>query len=223
MIVPISEKIREKLKYANMPFCCNDYIGDLITESDLNELEIEVKEKIEAVLHSLLIDTQNDHNTKGTAKRMAKMYIREVLSGRYLKQPTITEFPNAKDLDEIYIVSPISINSMCSHHFVPIMGELSIGIIPGEKLIGLSKFARLSQWMFSRGHIQEEAIVMLADKLEELIKPKGLAIILKAEHLCMKWRGVKQENTMMTSSIMRGLFMDNPNARAEFLTLLGSK
>lgn len=218
----ISDVIRKRLSDLKVPYFCNDYIGEYIIGNELIELQQEVEDQVQRLLNSLIIDTENDHNTKETARRMAKMYIKEVLAGRYTKPPKLTEFPNAKHLDEIYIVSPIKISSMCSHHFAPILGELSIGVIPNEKLIGLSKFARLSQWMFSRGHIQEEAIIMLADKIEELIEPQGLALVFKAEHLCMKWRGVK-DNAYMTSSVMRGKFREVSDARMEFLQLIGDK
>lgn len=219
----ISTIIRRRIESHRRTFFCNDYIGDFITKTELIELQQEVEDKVQGLLNSLVIDTQSDHNTKDTAKRMAKMYIKEVLAGRYTPKPDITEFPNYRELNDMYILSPIKVRSMCSHHFVPILGDMSIGIIPNEKLIGISKFARIAEWILNRGHIQEEAIVMLANELEDMIQPKGLAIILKAEHLCMKWRGVKQENTMMTSSIMRGMFMESAIARSEFLHLIGDK
>ncbi len=216
----ISDDIRKRLIDSNISFNANDYIGDHINGAELTFLEHEVEEKVEALLRSLVIDIDNDHNTKQTAKRLAKMYMREIFSGRYLPKPNITEFPNAKKLDELYILSPIKIRSLCSHHLVPIIGDLSVGVIPSEKVIGISKFARLAEWIFARGHIQEEAVIMLADEIESLIKPVGLAIVLKAQHFCMAWRGVKQCDTQMTNSIMRGAFRSNGDARREFLDLI---
>lgn len=179
-----------------------------------------VESACQGLLSSLLIDTTNDHNSKGTAKRMAKMYLKEVFHGRYSAMPKITAFPNAKALDEIYTVGPISIRSACSHHFAPILGEVWIGIIPGDEVIGLSKFARLTDWIFSRPQIQEEATIQLADILEEKIKPKALAVIVKADHLCMKWRGVKEPCSNMITSVMRGKFRENASAKSEFMSLI---
>jgi GTP cyclohydrolase IA len=216
----ISESIRERLKTNNASFNANDYIGNFIFQDEIELLQKEVELRTEALLRSLVIDIDNDHNTQETAKRLAKMYINEVFAGRYFPKPKITEFPNVKNLDEIYILSPIMIRTTCSHHFVPIIGELSVGVIPSSKVIGISKFVRLAEWIFARGHIQEEAVIMLADEIEELIKPIGLAIIFKAEHFCMNWRGVKQSNTQMINSIMRGAFRTCGSARQEFFDLI---
>ena len=153
-------------------------------------------------LKHLVIDVENDHNTQETAERVSKMYLNEVFKGRYHEQPKVTSFPNDKNLDEIYTVGPISVRSACSHHLVPILGECWIGIKPGNKVIGLSKFARVADWVFSRPHIQEEAVMILADEIEKLCEPKGLGIIVKAQHYCMKWRGVKEPNTSMINSCL---------------------
>jgi GTP cyclohydrolase I len=148
------------------------------------------------------------------------MYVREVFAGRYEKAPKITDFPNAKELDQIYAIGPITIRSACSHHFVPITGKLWIGILPSDRVIGISKFVRLANWIMSRPHIQEEASIMLADELQKRINPKGLALVMDAQHQCMTWRGVKETSTTMTTSIMRGVFRDIPEARAEFMKLI---
>ena len=180
-----------------------------------------VEAACQALLDALLIDTENDHNTRETAKRMAKMYVREVFAGRFSPKPVITEFPNASSLDEVYTLGPITVRSACSHHFVPITGKLWIGILPSDKVIGISKFVRLARWIMARPHIQEEAIVMLADEIEKSISPLGLGLIMDAQHHCMTWRGVKETETIMTSSIMRGQFRENAPLRAEFMQLVG--
>ncbi|CAB4147103.1 FolE GTP cyclohydrolase I [uncultured Caudovirales phage] len=200
------------------PKFANDHLD--LTPEQIEAMLPAVESACQGLLSSLLIDTSNDHNSKGTAKRMAKMYLKEVFHGRYSAMPKITAFPNAKALDEIYTVGPISIRSACSHHFAPILGEVWIGIIPGDEVIGLSKFARLTDWIFSRPQIQEEATVQLADILEEKIKPKALAVIVKADHLCMKWRGVKEPCSNMITSVMRGKFRENASAKAEFMSLI---
>jgi GTP cyclohydrolase I len=172
-------------------------------------------------LRGLVIDIDNDHNTKGTADRIAKMYLQEVFKGRYLPAPKVTDFPNAKGLDEVYTIGPITIRSACSHHFVPIIGRCWIGIIPGDRVIGISKFNRIVDWIASRPQIQEEMAMQIANYIEEQIQPKGLAVIIEATHMCMTWRGVKEPmESMMKNSIMRGVFRDKPEARAEFMALV---
>lgn len=215
-----AEAIKNRIKAAGASFHANDNIARFIQSGELDLLQAEVEEKIKGVLESLVIDTENDHNTQETAKRVAKMYLKEVFSGRYVEPPKITEFPNAKHLDEIYTLGPITIRSACSHHLVPITGRCWIGILPNDRVIGISKFVRLVNWVMARPQIQEEATVQLADIIENLIAPRGLAIVIEAQHQCMTWRGVKESETVMTSSVMRGVFRDKPEARAEFLRLI---
>ena len=217
---PISSVIRERIREAGAPFAANDNIAQYIREGEMPQLEAELEEKIQGVLETLLIDTENDHNTRETAHRVAKMYLGEVFSGRYTERPRITEFPNVKQLNQIYTVGPIAIRSACSHHLVPIMGQCWIGVIPSEHVIGISKFSRLANWIFSRPQIQEEATVQLAGELERLIKTYGLAVIVKAKHECMSWRGVKEHDCAMTTSVMRGYFLKNTATRLEFLSLI---
>ena len=177
------------------------------------------------VLESLVIDTDHDHNTADTARRVAKMYIQEVFKGRYVKAPSITEFPNAEHLNELMIVGPVTVRSACSHHFCPIIGRLWIGLMPNEhsNLIGLSKYARLAEWIMSRPQIQEEAITQMADVLMNKVSPDGLAVVMEADHFCMGWRGVRDLDSKMVNSVMRGAFLKDPNLRREFLSLLSKK
>ena len=212
--------IKKRIIYNGGTYFANDNISPYLLEGDIDAIQKEVEKNIQSVLDSLIIDTKNDHNTNETAKRVAKMYIQEVFAGRYQPIPKITEFPNAKNLNELYTLGPISIRSACSHHLVPITGRAWIGIIPSDRVIGISKFVRLTNWVMARPQIQEEASVQLADIIEKLIKPKGLGIVLEATHLCMTWRGVRESETKMTTSIMRGLFLDKPEVRAEFLRLI---
>ena len=205
----VSELIKDRLRKAGA-----------ILPGELLKLELEVTEKIRDLLSSLIIDIDNDHNTHETAERVARMYLHEVFKGRYHKQPKIASFPNVKNLDEIYTVGPITVRSACSHHLVPIMGNCWIGIKPGTKVIGLSKFTRVADWVFSRPHIQEEAVMILADEIEKLCEPKGLGIIVKAQHYCMKWRGVKEPQTSMVNSIVRGDFRHDPSLKQEFFELV---
>jgi GTP cyclohydrolase I len=177
------------------------------------------------VLRALVIDSESDHNTADTAKRVAKMFLTEVFRGRYVAMPAVTEFPNVERLNELMIVGPVKVRSACSHHLCPIMGRVWIGILPNEhsNLIGLSKYARICDWIMSRPQIQEEAVTMLANELQRRVKPDGLAIVMEADHFCMQWRGVKDDDSMMTNSVMRGAFLTNANLRREFLSLLSKK
>jgi GTP cyclohydrolase I len=172
-----------------------------------------------------VIDIESDHNTLETGRRVAKMYLNEVFRGRYTHAPPVTEFPNAENLHELMIVGPITVRSACSHHFCPIMGRVWIGVMPNEhsNLIGLSKYSRLADWIMSRPQIQEEAITQLADLLMNKVSPDGLAVVMEADHFCMHWRGVKDPETRMTNSVMRGSFLKDPALRREFLSLIGNK
>ena len=216
----VSARIRERLIASGHSFLANDNIADFIEPGELPELQDEVADKFRELLRSLVIDIDNDHNTHETAERVAKMYLQEVFKGRYHQQPKVASFPNVKKLDEIYTVGPITVRSACSHHFVPIMGNCWIGIKPGSRVIGLSKFTRVADWVFSRPHIQEEAVMILADEIEKLCEPQGLGIIVKAQHYCMKWRGVKEPQTSMINSVVRGDFRHDPSLKQEFFELI---
>lgn len=218
---PISEVIRERLIASGTRFYANDNISSAIhSEEEMKQLQDEVEGKMMQVLRSLVIDVEQDHNSHDTARRVAKMFIREIYSGRYMEAPRITSFPNAKNLDEMYTSGPITVRSACSHHMQSIIGKCWIGVIPGEDVIGLSKFNRVVDWFATRGQIQEEMTVQIADFLEGMIKPKGLAVVIKATHGCMICRGVKESTeASMTTSVMRGKLLENPAARAEFFQL----
>jgi GTP cyclohydrolase IA len=219
---PVSVKIRERIKQANARHFANDNIAQFIQGDELNALLDEVTVKMEGVLSSLIIDTQHDHNTNNTARRVAKMYINDVFKGRYTEAPAITEFPNASHLNELMIVGPITVRSACSHHFCPVIGKIWIGVMPNQdtNVIGLSKYARLAEWVLGRPQIQEEAVVQLADLIEEKTRPDGLALVMEASHFCMQWRGVKDMNSKMINSVMRGSFLKNASLRHEFLSLM---
>jgi len=222
---PVSVKIRERLTAARKRFHANDNISDFIEPGELEKLLDEVEEKMKHVLDSMVIDTENDHNTGDTARRVAKMYVNEVFRGRYVKAPPLTEFPNVGHLNELMIVGPITVRSACSHHFCPVIGQVWIGIMPNEhtNVIGLSKYARLAEWIMGRPQIQEEAVVQLADMIQERTQPDGLAIVMEASHFCMSWRGVKDMDSKMINSVMRGVFLKDPNLRREFLSLIPKK
>jgi GTP cyclohydrolase I len=219
---PVADRIRERIRGAGARFRANDNIAAFVEKGELEQLQAEVAEKIGEVLRALVIDTTSDHNTQDTARRVAKMYLREVFAGRYAPPPPITEFPNVKRLNELMIVGPVTVRSACSHHLCPIIGRIWVGVMPNEHtaLIGLSKYARLVEWVMTRPQIQEEAISQLAELLQDKMQPDGLAIVMEADHYCMQWRGVKDMDSKMTNSIMRGSFLKNPDLRREFLSLL---
>ena len=223
--VPVSVKIRERVLASKQRFHANDNIAEFIQPGELEALLDEVEDKMKAVLESLVIDTANDHNTNETAKRLAKMYVKEVFNGRYVSSPEITEFPNAERLNELMIVGPITVRSACSHHFCPIIGKIWIGILPNKttNVIGLSKYARLAEWVMGRPQIQEEAVVQLADLIQQKTHPDGLALVMEASHFCMAWRGVKDLDSRMINSVMRGAFLKDPILRREFLALIPQK
>ena len=222
---PVSVKIRERILAARKRFHANDNIADFIEPGELDRLLDEVQSKMQGVLTSLVIDTDNDHNTGQTARRVAKMYLTEVFKGRYIKGPTVTEFPNAEHLNELMIVGPITVRSACSHHLCPVIGVIWIGVLPNEhtNVIGLSKYARLAEWVMGRPQIQEEAVVQLADLIQQKTQPDGLAIVMEASHFCMGWRGVKDVDSKMINSVMRGSFLKDANLRREFLSLIPRK
>jgi len=222
---PISQVIRDRVQASGQRFHANDNISDFVQAEELGLLLDEVTDKMQAVLDSLVIDTANDHNTGNTARRVAKMYLQEVFKGRYTPAPAITEFPNAERLNELMIVGPITVRSACSHHLCPIVGKLWVGVMPNKNtnVIGLSKYARLAEWVMGRPQIQEEAVMQLADLIEEKTRPNGLALVMEAEHFCMGWRGVKDMDSRMLNSVMRGVFLKDEALRKEFLALMRRK
>ena len=222
---PVSVKIRERILASRKRFNANDNIAEFIQPGELDQMLDEVAEKMQTVLDSMVIDTQNDHNTQDTARRVDKMYLKEVFKGRYVESPEVTEFPNAEHLNELMIVGPITVRSACSHHLCPVIGQIWIGVLPNEhtNVIGLSKYARLAEWIMGRPQIQEEAVVQLADLIQRKTQPDGLAIVMEASHFCMGWRGVKDMDSKMINSVMRGVFLKDANLRREFLALIPRK
>lgn len=215
-----SEIIINRLRESGSSFFANDNIAGAFEPGEREELLKEIEGNVRALLSSLIIDVENDHNTRETARRVAKMYVNEIFKGRYDKEPNITTFPNAKKLDELYTLGPIEFKSACSHHFVEIEGNVWVGIIPGDTLIGISKISRLVDWIARRPQIQEEAAVMIADKLDDVLDPKGLAVVIKAKHHCMTWRGVEESSTEMVTSVVRGILEEDVSAKKEFFDLI---
>ncbi|MGH8161284.1 MAG: GTP cyclohydrolase I [Gammaproteobacteria bacterium] len=218
-----ADRIRRRLIDAGRSYHANDNIAPFIEAGELDELREEVETDVREVLHALVIDTTDDHNTKDTARRVAGMLIDEAFRGRYEPAPRLTTFPNVSRLDELMTIGPIRVRSTCSHHFCPILGQVWIGVLPNpsSELIGLSKYARLCEWVMRRPQIQEEAVTMLADELEQRIHADGVAVVMEASHFCMSWRGVKDEGTRMRNTVMRGVFSTDAGLRREFFSQLG--
>jgi len=222
MNTKFSDELRKRMTTIKHKHFANDTIYTYLDVGDLQEIENEVTEAFEGVLKALVINTTDDHNSQDTARRVAKMFVHEIFRGRYYPPPKITAFPNAKQYDQLYMTGPISIDSTCAHHFQPINGKCYIGIFPGEKVVGLSKFNRMVDWIASRPQIQEEMTEQIADMIEKETGAKGVAVIIKAEHFCMTARGVKEHESDMLTSVVRGVFRDEPQIKSEFFSLLSN-
>lgn len=216
----ISEQIIARIQEAGARAFGNDNVAKFIHDGELELLQKEVEEKFREVLKAMLIDVDNDHNAVGTPKRFAKMMLHELYRGRYHQEPDITEFPNVTQADEMYVVGPITIRSACAHHMAPITGSAWVGIIPSEKLIGLSKFHRIIDHIGSRAQIQEEMTMQVADAIEALTAPAGLAVLVKAHHQCCSHRGVKDKDSHMVTSVTRGVMRTHAATRDEFFRLV---
>lgn len=199
-----------------------DANGNLpISDEERAEMVQNLEKKMIEVLDILRID-RNDPNSANTPKRLAKMYVNELMIGRYTPAPKLTIFPNRKKVNELIISKGINIMSLCSHHWQPISGTCAIGYIPGDYVIGLSKLTRITEWFSRRGQIQEEMGEQIADYLEKLLKPKALGVVIKSKHYCMIARGVRgdEKKSEMVTSVMRGYLLEELNLRQEFLKLI---
>lgn len=181
----------------------------------------ELTEKFGDIFNILRID-RNDPNSMNTPHRLAKMWVNELFAGRFEPAPKITVFPNRKQVDELIISRNITVMSVCSHHWQPISGTCAIGYIPGDHVLGLSKFSRIVEWFSRRGQIQEELGEQIADFIEDIIKPKALGVVIESKHYCMIARGVNEseDKASMVTSVMRGSLRDELPLRNEFLTLI---
>lgn len=192
-----------------------------LSSSELAEMISAVEKKYEEIFDILQISRQ-DPNAADTPKRIAKMLVTELFRGRYVEPPSVTVFPNRKNVDELIINKGIRILSVCSHHWQPIIGECAIGYIPGDYLIGLSKLSRIVDWFARRPQIQEEMGEQIADYIQSLIQPKALGVVIRAKHYCMIARGVEadEDKSIMVTSVMRGLLTKDLSLREEFLHLV---
>ena len=216
----VSETIRQRLELAGARYYANDNISEFIlSDSEIDQLVNEVATEVQGVLNALVIDTKNDHNTQETARRVAKMFVLETFSGRYRPVPRVTAFPNM-GYKSLYTTGPISIRSTCAHHLQNIRGSCWVGIVPEDEVIGLSKFNRLVHHICERPQIQEEMTTQIAQALKEYAKTEHVAVVVKAEHFCMSQRGVKEHSSDMSTAVMLGRFLEDPNLKSEFYQIL---
>jgi GTP cyclohydrolase I len=211
----------ERLAASGISPVANANISPGLSNADLDVIEVEAARHVRGLLECLGIDIQNDPHTRDTPARVARMMVREVFAGRYQPRPELRHFPNGKSLDEILAVGPVVVRSCCAHHLVPIHGQCWIAAIPGATVVGLSKCHRLVDWVMSRPQIQEEATVQLADEIAAAMPgARAVAVVVRASHMCCTWRGVRDAPSLFTTSVMRGLFKEDPRARNELMTLI---
>jgi GTP cyclohydrolase I len=213
----LSQVIRQRMKADNKRFWAGDNISDYIAPSDKEHLINEATEAFEQVLDTLLIDRETDPNSKGTARRLAKMYFNEIMAGRYEPRPDATCFPNdSADRYEGMLVVRSELRSMCSHHHQPVSGVAYIGIIAAEKLIGLSKYTRIAQWCARRGTLQEELANDIAREIEAATGAKNLGVYIQATHGCCENRGIMAHSSLTQTTVLKGSFKEDPGAKKEF-------
>jgi len=214
----ISQKIKERLDAAGARAWANDNISDYMEEGEKQKLIEEAMPAFESVLQSLVIDTETDPNSQDTARRMAKMYINEIMSGRYDPMPNPSSFPNYIEGGyEGMLVVRSELTSLCSHHHQTVKGVAYIGIIAGPKLLGLSKYSRIAQWVARRGTLQEELNVMIADKIQEITGTEHVGVYVQATHGCCENRGIMAHSSLTQTTVLRGAFKDEPDVRKEFI------
>ena len=213
-----SDKIRERLEANNVRYWANDNIADYIEEGEKQELIEEATEAFENVLQKLLIDTKTDPNSMDTGRRMAKMYINEIMSGRYDPMPNPSAFPNYIEGGyEGMLVVRSELTSLCSHHHQTVKGVAYIGIIAGPKLLGLSKYSRIAQWCARRGTLQEDLNVMIANQIQEITGSEHVGVYVQATHGCCENRGIKAHSSLTQTTVLRGAFKNEPDVRKEFI------
>ena len=213
----ISERILERIQASNTRYWAGDNISEYILDSERAELVEELTTKFEGVLDSLLIDRHNDPNSQGTARRLAKMYLYEIMAGRYDPAPDATAFPNdSEDRYEGMLVVRSELRSMCSHHHQPVAGVAYIGIIAAQKLIGVSKYTRIAQWCARRGTLQEELANDIAREIMRATGSENVAVYIQATHGCCENRGIMAHSSLTQTTVLKGAFKDDGNTKKEF-------
>ena len=212
----VSEVIKARLKHAGKRYFASDNISKFIYPDERPRLIEELTEKFEGVLSSLIIDIENDPNSQDTARRLAKMYLNEIMSGRYEPSPKVTSFPNDGKYDQLIIVRS-DIRSMCSHHHQPVTGICYIACLPGKNVIGLSKYTRIAQHLAQRGHLQEELTEMIAEEIVNLTESDAVGVYIRARHGCCENRGIRSSNSSTQTTVLKGRLKTDPAMRNEFM------
>ena len=213
----LSQVIRNRMRTDNKRFWAGDNISEYVDSNVLPELINEATAAFEQVLDALLIDRENDPNSKGTARRLAKMYYNEIMAGRYDPAPDATSFPNdSEDRYEGMLVVRSELRSMCSHHHQPVAGVAYIGIIAAEKLIGLSKYTRIAQWCARRGTLQEELANDIAREIQRATGAKDVGVYVQAVHGCCENRGIMAHSSLTQTTVLKGAFKDDQSTKKEF-------
>ena len=213
--------IRMRMRREGKRFWAGDNISEYIAESDKEHLINDATEAFELVLDRLLIDRENDPNSKGTARRLAKMYFNEVMAGRYEPAPNATAFPNdSADRYEGMLVVRSELRSMCSHHHQPVSGVAYIGIIAAQKLIGLSKYTRIAQWCARRGTLQEELCNDIAREISKATDSENVGVYLRMTHGCCENRGIMAHDSSTTTTVLKGAFTNDAGTKKEFFDTL---
>ena len=213
----LSQVIRNRMRSDNKRFWAGDNISEYIAPSDQEHLINEAAEAFETVLDSLLIDRETDPNSKGTARRLAKMYFNEIMAGRYEPAPEATAFPNdSEDRYDGMLVVRSELRSMCSHHHQPVSGVAYIGILAAEKLIGLSKYTRIAQWCARRGTLQEELAMDIAKEIMAATNSKDVGVYIQATHGCCENRGIMAHSSLTQTTVLKGGFGTDPGTKKEF-------
>jgi len=213
----LAQALRERMRSDGKRFWAGDNISEYIHWSDRERLLHETTEAFELVLDSLLIDRETDPNSKGTAKRLAKMYFNEIMAGRYDPAPDCTAFPNdSEDRYEGMLVVRSEIRSMCSHHHQPVAGVAYIGILAAQKLIGLSKYTRIAQWCSRRGTLQEELCNDIAREIMKATDSKDVGVYIQATHGCCENRGIMAHSSLTQTTVLKGAFTKDAGTKKEF-------
>ena len=219
MGIKISETIKQRIVDDGARFWAGDNISKYIhNDKEKAKLVDELTGKFEGVLDSLIIDRHGDPNSQGTARRLAKMYLYEIMAGRYEPAPDATAFPNeGPDAYKGMLVVRSELRSMCSHHHQPVTGVAYIGIIPNGKVIGLSKYTRIAQWCARRGTLQEELCNDIAREIEKATGSKHIGVYIQATHGCCENRGIMAHSSLTQTTVLKGSFLDDPGTKKEFM------
>ena len=213
-----SEEIKARLEQQGIRYWAGDNISKVLNEGDKKDLIEELTPKFESVLDSLLIDRHNDPNSMDTGRRLAKMYINELMAGRYNPMPNATAFPNhIEDGYKGMLVVRSELKSLCSHHHQPVNGVAYIGVIAADNLIGLSKYTRIAQWCARRGTLQEELNNVIADEIQKATKSQNVGVYIQATHGCCENRGIAAHSSLTQTTVLRGAFYDDAGTKKEFM------